>query len=56
MTIQLLTYPECQRFSKRRAVKRQEENRREKGEKTSGCQRQLGQDLILPPDWRNLIL
>ena len=56
MTIQLLTYPECQRFFKRRAVKRQEENRREKGEKTSGCQRQLGQDLILPPDWRNLIL
>ena len=41
MAIQLLTYPECQRFSKGRAVKRQEENRREKSEKTSGCQQQL---------------
>ena len=64
----VLHYPGCQRFSKRRAAKWREEKRREKeSEKTSGCQRQLidltaptdlnlGQDLTLPPDWRNLIM
>ena len=55
-------YPGCQRFSKRGTAKQREEKRTE-GEKTSGCPWQLtvpiglnsGQDLILPPDWRNLI-
>ena len=44
--IKIIEYSECQRFS--RAVKRQEE-KRERGEKTSGCPRQLI-DLTMPTD------
>ena len=65
MWLCLHTYPWCPRFSKRPKSREGARRQEVRGEKTSDCPRQLidltapidlkqGQDLTLPPDWRNL--